>query len=132
MLVSSIRFYSSTTENSLYLLKHLCVNVAGDDFMLVVLQTFLEVDGEDSESPSHSRVRFYCTAVVRWGDCGWGVDEKTEGGEFERAWFTMTVCYTFAFVLSWWMVLCLRDCQGDGVKKVFCVNWEYGRGFENY
>jgi hypothetical protein len=101
VLISSVRFYSGTTENSLYLLKHLCVNVAGDDFVLVVLQTFLEVDGEDSESPSHSRVRFYCTVVVRWGDCGWGVDDETEGGEVEWAWFPMAVCNTLAFVLSW-------------------------------
>ena len=85
----------------MYLFKRLCVNVAGDDFMLVVLQTFLEVSGEDSKGSCHSRVCLYCTAVVRWGDCGWGVDEETEGGEVERAWLPMALSYTLAFVLSW-------------------------------
>ena len=69
--------------------------------MLVVPHAFLEVYGEDPESPGHSRVCLNCAAVVRWGDYGWGVDEETEGGEVEWAWLSMTVCDTFAFVLSW-------------------------------
>ena len=72
----------------------------------------------------------YCTAVVRWENIGWGVYEETEGGEGEWARFPMTVCYTLAFVLAWWVVLCLRDSQRDGAEKVVRVNWGYGRGLE--
>lgn len=60
------------------------------------------------------------------------MDEETEGGEIERAWFPVAVCYALAFVVSWWMVLRLRDSQGDGAEKLFRVHWEYGWGLEYY